>query len=143
MSQASVLIVDDEPEFLEVMAERMSGRGFEVFTAVNGAEALDKLREQKFDAIVMDLMMPGLDGIEALKRIRNEHPDMQVILLTGAATVQKGVEAVKSGAMDFLEKPADLDELSEKIREAKERRVLLVESQREDAVRQALSRYGV
>jgi DNA-binding NtrC family response regulator len=72
--------------------------------------------EQTFDAIVLDLMMPEMDGIEVLKNIKAKHPEMQVILLTGHGTVEKGVEAMRLGAMDFIEKPADLETLTEKIK---------------------------
>ncbi len=142
MSEATVLIVDDEPELLETISERLENHGFSVDTAGNGLQALEVLEKQTFDAIVLDMMMPEMDGIETLKRIRAKHPEMQVILLTGHATVQKGVEAVKLGAMDFLEKPAEIEALSEKIKEAKSNRLLLVEEKREAAVREALQKYG-
>lgn len=142
MSEATVLIVDDEPELLETISERLENHGFSVDTAGNGLQALEVLKKQTFDAIVLDMMMPEMDGIETLKRIRAKHPEMQVILLTGHATVQKGVEAVKLGAMDFLEKPAEIEALSEKIKEAKSNRLLLVEEKREAAVREALQKYG-
>ncbi len=140
MTEASVLIVDDEKEFLEGVSERLRNRGYQVDSAGNGAEALDRLEQSTYDAIVLDLQMPGMDGIETLKRIRAQHPDMQVILLTGHATLQKGVEAVKLGALDFLEKPAEIDQLTAKIKEARHNRLLLVEKQREKAVKDALIR---
>lgn len=143
MAQATVLIVDDEKDFLETISERLTNRGFLVDAADNGLEALDKLDAKNFDAIVLDMMMPEMDGIETLKHIRTRHPEMQVILLTGHATLQKGVEAVKLGAMDFLEKPAEIDALIAKIKEAKSNRLLLVEKQREKAVQEVLVKYGV
>ena len=143
MAQATVLIVDDEKEFLETISERLINRGFLVDAVGNGLEALDKLDQKNFDAIVLDVMMPEMDGIETLKHIRASHPEMQVILLTGHATLQKGVEAVKLGAMDFLEKPAEIEALIAKIKEAQSNRLLLVEKQREDAVQEILIKYGM
>ncbi len=142
MAEATVLIVDDEQEFRETISQRLQNRGFTVNTAANGKEALDNLEGYIYDAIVLDMLMPEMDGIETLKRIRQTHPEMQIILLTGHATVQKGVEAVKLGAMDFLEKPADIETLAAKIEEAKAQRLLLVEKQREEAVRETLVKYG-
>jgi DNA-binding NtrC family response regulator len=122
-----VLIVDDERGFLDVLAERMQGRGMEVTTAASAKEALQKLEEESFDAIVLDLMMPEMGGIEALQRIKEKSPDCEVILLTGQPSVSKGVEAMKLGATDFLIKPADINELTEKIKLAKAHRMIVVE----------------
>ena len=108
-----VLLVDDEEEFLEIMAERMRARDMEVTTSTSAAEALELIATESYDAVIMDFQMPEMDGIQALKAIREKKPEMQIILLTGHATVEKGVEAMKAGAMDFVEKPADLDALSE------------------------------
>ena len=142
MSEANVLLVDDEEEYRDIICERLEQRGFTVNTAANGLEALDKVSAQTFDAIVLDMMMPEMDGIETLKRIQASHPEMQVILLTSHATLEKGVQAVKLGAIDFLEKPAEINALSEKIKEAKSNRLLLVEKKREEEVREALLKYG-
>jgi DNA-binding NtrC family response regulator len=122
-----VLIVDDEKGFLDVLSERMQSRGMEVTTATSAKEALQKLEGQTFDAIVLDLMMPEMGGIEALQRIKDKSPDSEVILLTGQPSVSKGVEAMKLGASDFLIKPADINELTEKIKMAKAHRMILVE----------------
>lgn len=143
MSEAKVLIVDDEPEYLDVMAERLEGRGYRVDKAGNGMEALDKIAGATYDAIVLDFMMPGMDGLETLKQIRASRPELQVILLTGHATVRSGVEAIKLGALDFLEKPAEIEKLTEMIQKARDNRVLLVEQQQEDSVKDALRRFGV
>jgi DNA-binding NtrC family response regulator len=122
-----VLIVDDEKGFLDVLAERMQSRGMEVTTATSAKEALQKLEAETFDAIVLDLMMPEMGGIEALQRIKEKSPDSEVILLTGQPSVSKGVEAMKLGATDFLIKPADINELTEKIKMAKAHRMILVD----------------
>jgi len=109
-----VLLVDDEEDFLEAMAERMRARDMEVTTASSAREAFKKMESETFDAIVLDFQMPEMDGMEALKSIKAKRPESQIILLTGFATVEKGVQAMKEGAADFLEKPADLEVLSKK-----------------------------
>jgi DNA-binding NtrC family response regulator len=143
MSKATVLIVDDEQEYLDIMAERLEGRGYQVDKAQNGIEALEKIDHSGYDAILLDFMMPGMDGMETLKKIRAQKPDLQVILLTGHATIQSGVEAIKLGALDFLEKPAEIEKLSEMIQKAKEKRLLLTEKKHKDFVIEALRKYGV
>ena len=137
-----ILIVDDETEFLEVIRERLATRGIEADTSKSAEEALVKIESQIYDAVILDLQMPGLDGIEALKLIREKRPELQVILLTGHATVKKGIEAMKSGAMDFIEKPADLESLRKKIMAAKNQKMLILEKTRNEQVVDALKRYG-
>ena len=114
-----VLLVDDEEEFVETLAERMRNRGMDVATSNTGGEALDLIDKESYDVVVLDLKMPGMDGLEALARIKKRRPEIQVVLLTGHATVEKGVEAMKRGALEFLEKPVDLSKLSEIIHQAK------------------------
>ena len=142
MAEPRVLIVDDEPEFLEALAERLRMRGLRVETARSGLEALNKAAEGTYDAVILDLVMPGLDGIETLKHLKAERPDFQVILLTGHATLPKGVESMKLGALDFLEKPADLETLLAKVKEARARRLMLVRKDQEEKLREILSRKG-
>ncbi|KIX13134.1 response regulator [Dethiosulfatarculus sandiegensis] len=142
MTIAQILVVDDEQEFLENVSERLRNRDIEVDTALNGEEALEKIKDNIYDAIVMDLMMPGLDGLETLKQALQRKPDLQIILLTGQATVKKGVEAMRQGAFDFLEKPADLDLLVEKVKEGRAKRIKLDEKAREEEVKDLLKRIG-
>ena len=113
-----VLLVDDEEDFVEALSARMEARGLRVEAAKDGYEALEKARVQQFDAIIMDLAMPGMDGVETLRALRVDQPELQVIFLTGHGTLETGVEAMKLGAMDFLEKPTDVNLLVQKVREA-------------------------
>lgn len=137
-----ILLVDDEKEFLTVMSERMTARGMDVTTADSAQEALQQVESGTYDAIVLDLKMPGMDGIETLKAIKMRNPTLQVILLTGHATLEKGVEAMKLGAMDFVEKPADLNALTEKIRTAQARKMVLVAKQTETKLKSIINAKG-
>jgi signal transduction histidine kinase len=115
-----VLIVDDEKDFLDILGRRLGMKGFLVATAVNGEDALRHVRERAFDVVVLDFSMPGMDGIQTMRRIKKEHEDVQIIMLTGHATVRLSVEAMQEGAVDFLEKPVDIHLLIEKIRRSRE-----------------------
>jgi len=137
-----VLIVDDEQDFLDALSERMRARDMEVTTSTSATDALKKAEKGSYDAIVLDLMMPEMDGLEALQEIKKNNPDLQVILLTGHATVEKGIEAMKLGATDFLEKPADLKTLTEKIKNAHAKKMILVEKQTEEKVKSILAVKG-
>lgn len=133
-----VLIVDDEEDFVSALAKRLQSHGWDAATAGNGKEALEKVAAQDFTAIILDLKMPGLDGIETLKRLKVINPDLQIILLTGHGSIRDGVDAMKQGALDFLEKPADFKELLEKINTAKAQRMLLVDKNVEDKITEIL-----
>jgi len=137
-----VLLIDDEEEFLSTLSERMELRGMNVNTASNARNAVEALDSGDFDAIVLDLQMPDMNGIEMLKVIRKNHPDMQVILLTGQATLEAGIEAMKLGAMDFMEKPADINALTERIKKAQAKKMVIVEKKTEDKVRDILKTKG-
>lgn len=138
-----VLLVDDEEEFTQLLSERMEARGLKVDTASSGVEALKKVESgANYDVIVLDLAMPGMDGMETLERLLKANQDLQVILLTGHATLQKGMQAVRMGARDVMEKPADLSELLKKISDAKLDRVLLVEKRMEESIQEILRSKG-
>jgi DNA-binding NtrC family response regulator len=137
-----VLLVDDERDFVESLAERMEMRGISVTTATTAAQALELIDQENFDAIVLDLLMPEMDGIETLKAIKERRPEAQVVLLTGHATVSKGVEAMKLGAVDVMEKPADIAELTERVHQAHARRVVVAEKQVKDKLDDILKRRG-
>ena len=136
--EIKVLLVDDEPHFVKLLAERLAGRGFNVETAGGGSEAIERAKGESYDAIVLDLLMPEMDGLETLKQLKEINPDLQVILLTGHGTIDKGVEAMKLGAMDFVEKPADFQELLEKIKKAKDKRMLLIEKRHEERIKELM-----
>jgi len=138
-----VLLVDDEEDFLDIMKERLSTRGMQVSTETSAEKALKRIESELFDALILDLQMPGIDGLEALKRAKKARPELQVILLTGHATVEKGVEAIKLGAMDFVEKPADLGALSDKIKRAKQNKMLIVEKMNQEKIVEMLRKFGV
>jgi DNA-binding NtrC family response regulator len=108
-----VLLVDDEQDFIESLAQRLEIRDIEVTTATSGDEALDFIKKDDFDVIILDVQMPGKDGVETLKEIKQIKPIPQVIMLTGHATVQSAVNGMKIGAYDFLMKPTDTEKLVE------------------------------
>jgi DNA-binding NtrC family response regulator len=137
-----ILLVDDEKDFLDVMSERIEARGMEVTTADSAMKALELVKSGGFDAIIVDLMMPAMDGLQTLKAIKEKNPELQVILLTGHATVEKGIEAMKLGAMDFVEKPADLDRLTEIIKKAQARKMVLMEKRIEEKMKDIISHKG-
>lgn len=114
-----VLIVDDEKDFLDIIAERLGERGMEVSTAVSAEDALRMVEEESYDVVIMDFMMPALDGFKALKLLKQKQPEIQIILLTGNVPAQKRIEAKKLGALDVIEKPPDLQALIQKIKKAK------------------------
>ncbi len=140
--EANILLVDDEEGFLKLLSQRLEGRGMKVDTSSTGESAVEKAKTKGFDAIVLDLAMPGIDGMETLRHIKRENPDLQIIMLTGHATVDKGVQAIKEGAVDFMEKPVDLKRLLKKIEEAKNKRVLLVEKEHEKKIKEILKSKG-
>jgi DNA-binding NtrC family response regulator len=123
MSTDRVLLIDDEIEFVEVLAERLRARGLEVEVAYSGMDGVKKSQITKFDAVVLDFAMPGMDGIATLKALLAGTPDLQVMLLTGQATIKTAVDATRLGAVDILEKPMDITTLMEKIREARAQHV--------------------
>jgi DNA-binding NtrC family response regulator len=135
-----VLIVDDDKAFLQILSERMQHRGMEVSTAESAAVALQLLEKESYDAVLLDLMMPEMGGIEALQIMRRKQPEIQVIFLTGHPSVSKGVEAMKLGAMDFIPKPVDMSELTEKIQAAKTRRMILVEKRALEKIKKIITK---
>lgn len=123
------MLVDDEEEFLRTLSQRLEMRGLKVTGATRGEVAVDLADKQNFDAIVIDLAMPGMDGLETLKKIKESHPDAEIIMLSGQGSIKTSIEAMKLGAEDFLEKPVDMKELLSKIDEMKNKRILILEKQ--------------
>jgi DNA-binding NtrC family response regulator len=123
--EPSVLLIDDEVAFVETLVKRLAKRDVRVFAAHSGQEALDKLADSgptKIDVVILDVKMPGMDGLEALARIKEEHPLIEVIMLTGHATVESAIDGMKKGAFDYLMKPCDVDVLIEKLNEAADKK---------------------
>ncbi|MEA2116634.1 MAG: response regulator [Thermodesulfobacteriota bacterium] len=133
-----VILVDDEEEFIDLMSQRLETRGLKVVAVTSGEKAVATAKDHNFDVAVVDLAMPGIDGIETLKQIKARRPDMEVIMLTGQATVQSGIEAMKHGACDFLEKPVDLNVLMEKIQQAKQVRTDALKKKSADEMKNLL-----
>ncbi len=142
MASAKVLLVDDENDFTATLSERLELRDLEVFTADNGADAIKLAENHRFDAVVLDLQMPGMDGIETLKRLLSGDADQQVLILTGHGSISKGVEAMKAGATEFLEKPVDIKVLTEKIGEAAVQRMIMMEERSAQAIDDILKKKG-
>ena len=142
MPECFVLLVDDEVDFVSVLAERLEARGLKVDTAGDGETALVKAREQAFDAILLDMAMPGMDGIQTLNGLLAINPDLQVILLTGQATLRQAVEAMKLGALDLLEKPVGIATLVAKIEDAALRRSKLDDKRIEQRMSDILRKKG-
>jgi DNA-binding NtrC family response regulator len=118
MAEYRVLLVDDEEEFVSALSERLMLRGIEADSALNGEEALARLVEKEFEVVILDVMMPGLGGLEVLRQIKSTHPNTQVILLTGHGATREGIEGMRLGAFDYLIKPVDIEEMLEKMKEA-------------------------
>jgi DNA-binding NtrC family response regulator len=133
-----VLLVDDEEEFITTLAQRLETRNFKVSTATSGMEAVEIVNTNDFDVILLDLAMPGMDGLQTLEKIKAEHPEAEIIMLTGHGTIEAGIEAMKRGAEDFLEKPVDIKELMVKIEDAKQKRVLILQEKSNAEIKQIL-----
>jgi two-component system, OmpR family, response regulator CpxR len=119
-----VLLVDDEEQYVELLAERLQARGLQVQTAFNGDEAVPKVQQTDIDVVVLDVLMPGKSGLETLKEIRKAKPLVEVIMLTGHATVETGIEGMELGAFDYLLKPTDIEDLVARIKKAYRRKTV-------------------
>jgi DNA-binding response OmpR family regulator len=118
MEDWSVLLVDDEEEFVSTLAERLSIRGIKVRTAQDGETAIGMINEDPPQVVLLDVLMPGMSGLEALRAIKGAHPEVQVILLTGHGSTRDGMEGMRHGAFDYLMKPLKIEELMAKLNEA-------------------------
>lgn len=113
-----VLLVDDEVEFLDTLLKRMKKRDVNVVGARSGEEALGLLEQHLVDVVVLDVKMPGMDGIQTLRELKRQHPMVEVIMLTGHASLEVAIEGMELGAFDYLMKPVDIDELLYKVEDA-------------------------
>jgi DNA-binding NtrC family response regulator len=126
--KAKILIVDDEEVIIRSCSRILSGDGYEVDSARNGAEALRKVEETAYEVVVLDIMMPGVDGLEVLQQVKERHPEVEVIMMTGLSQIKTAVQSMKVGAFDYLSKPFDPDEFKVVVDRALERRRLLREN---------------
>lgn len=124
MTGIRILIVDDEPEAGEILSMRLGRRGYRPFYAPGGEEALAHLQKEEADVVILDVKMPGMDGLETLKRIRAEFSSLPVIILSGHADMRDAARGMELGAFFYLLKPANLDDLCHKIEDAYRQRAL-------------------
>ncbi len=127
-----VLLVDDEKDFVEMLSLRLQEAGEKISAAYSGKECLDTLEKTNIDVVVLDIKMPGMDGMETLGEIRKRFPLVEVIMLTGHGSTETAVEGMKSGAFDYLMKPADFDDLTAKLEGARKRK-----DEQEERIRKA------
>lgn len=124
MKKPSILLVDDEVAFANNLLKLMSKRGYDIVVVYNGADAVNMVGEKEFDVIILDMKMPGMDGIATLKEIKKKVPLVEVVILTGHGSVESGIEGMQLGAFDFLMKPVSIDDLQEKVSEAYQRKLI-------------------
>ena len=142
MEEMKMMLVDDEERFLSTTKKLLSRKGLDVMTAASGAEALEILRTNQVHVVILDVKMPGMDGIETLKQIKVRCPVVEVILLTCHGAVDTAVTGLKAGAFDYLLKPADFDELIAKLEAARKQKNEHEERMREAEARALLRRSG-
>ena len=143
MAASLIMLVDDEALFVETTAKRLVKRSIEVISVFSGEECLETLEShQNLDVIVLDVKMPGMDGIETLKKVKQKYPLIEVIMLTGHATIKMGIDGMKSGAFDFLTKPCDIEELVSKIEEATKKKKEHEEKIQDAQKQETLAKYG-
>ena len=144
MSKPLVMLVDDEVPFVEIMTKRLEKRSLQIISAYDGQEALEKLdKNRNVDVVILDVKMPGIGGIEVLREIKKSYPLIEVIMLTGHATVETAIEGMKLGAYDYLMKPCELEQLMAKVEAATKKRRAHEEKIREAEVKKALSTHGL
>lgn len=119
MSKPFVMLVDDEADFIDTMSKRLQKRGLKVLAAYSGKEALEQVaKNRNLEVMILDVKMPEMDGLEVLHEMKKNFPLIEVIMLTGHATIESAIEGMKAGAFDYLMKPCDIDQLMEKVQEA-------------------------
>ena len=121
MMDATILFVDDEVGFVDAMSKRLSRRSMIVHKAYDGEQAMQMLADTPgIEVVILDMKMPGRDGLEVLRDIKRDFPIVEVIMLTGHATVESAIDGMQNGAFDYLMKPCNIDELADKLRKAVE-----------------------
>jgi len=138
----NILLVDDEKDFVEVLSMRLEEAGEKVIPAYDGQMCLDILEKKQIDVVILDIKMPGMDGIQALRTIKIMYPLVEVILLTGHGTTETAIQGLKLGAFDYLQKPADFSDLTAKLAGARKKKEEQEERIRKAEVRQLLRRGG-
>lgn len=136
MEDFRVLVVDDEDDFRETLVNRLQKRNLDVTGAESGEKALELIAKYLYDVIILDVKMPGIDGIETLREIKNMKPLIEVIMLTGHASVESGIEGMKLGAFDYIMKPANIDKLVEKMHQAYEKKAVHDEKIRQATIKE-------
>ena len=144
VSNPFILLVDDEISFVETLSKRLEKRNLKVLQAFSGQDALEILNKNRtLDVVVLDVKMPDMDGIETLGKIKKAFPLMEVIMLTGHATVETAIEGMKLGAFDYLMKPCDIEKIVLKVGEATQKKRDHLQKIREAQVRETLSMHGL
>lgn len=139
MEKPRLLLVDDEERFLSTTKTILEKRGYTTLTASNGYDALSLIAERRLDVVVLDVKMPGIDGVSVLRRIKEQKPRLEVILLTGHASVDSAVDGMKLGAFEYLMKPVDIDVLIERIETAFFRKIASEEQARKSKIDDLIS----
>jgi DNA-binding NtrC family response regulator len=134
----NLLLIDDEEMYLEYLSRRLIKRGYEVTKCLSGEEALEKVGRSAFDVVVLDVLLPGIDGIETLREIKRMAPLAEVIMLTGHASLESGIEGMKLGAFDYLRKPCDTADLVSAINHAYEKKL-----GQEQRIQETMERYNI
>ena len=144
MAKFFVMLVDDEVPFVETMTKRLEKRDIRVISAHSGEESLERLsKNRNLDVVILDVKMPGMDGIETLKEIKKHYPLLEVVMLTGHATVETAIQGMKQGAYDYLMKPCEIEDLLRKVEEATQKKRDHEEKIKEARVKEALSTHGL
>src|SRR6056297_1867667 len=144
MTKAYIMLVDDEKSFVDPMKKRLDKRGYNVLAAFSGEEALRQLSTHRnVDVVILDVKMPGMDGLETLQTIKKKFPLIEVIMLTGHATVESAIEGMKQGAFDYLMKPCEMDVLTAKVEEAAGKKYAHEEKIEKARIEKVMSTRGV
>ncbi len=138
MEKMRMLLVDDEERFLSTTKKLLERKSIDVLTATSGADALELIRTNRVHVVILDVKMPGMDGVTTLREIKSRFPMVEVIMLTGHATVESAIEGLKAGAVDYLMKPADIEEIIQKAQNAFLRRVDIEEKIRVAGMRKVM-----